>query len=53
MFCFRQIQDILMKQYLEIPILTLEGDRPGMIDGRTATRLETFIEMVREKISCR
>ena len=53
MFCFRQIQDILMRQHLDLPILTLEGDRPGVIDGRTATRLETFIEMVRERISCR
>jgi len=53
MFCFRQIQDILMKEHLDIPILTLEADRPGPIDGRTATRLETFIEMVRERASCR
>jgi benzoyl-CoA reductase/2-hydroxyglutaryl-CoA dehydratase subunit BcrC/BadD/HgdB len=53
MFCFRQIQDILMRQHLDLPILTLEGDRPGPIDGRTATRLETFIEMLRERISCR
>jgi benzoyl-CoA reductase/2-hydroxyglutaryl-CoA dehydratase subunit BcrC/BadD/HgdB len=53
MFCFRQIQDILMREHLDLPILTLEGDRPGAVDGRTATRLETFIEMLKEKISCR
>lgn len=53
MFCFRQIQDLVMRQYLHLPILTLEGDRPGAIDGRTATRLETFIEMIRAGISSR
>lgn len=53
MFCFRQIQDIVLRQHLHLPILTLEGDRPGSVDGRTATRLETFIEMLRAGISCR
>ncbi|RJR40819.1 MAG: 2-hydroxyacyl-CoA dehydratase [Desulfobacteraceae bacterium] len=52
-FCFRQIQDILMKEHLDLPILTLEGDRPGAIDGRTATRIETFIEMVRDQVPLR
>jgi len=47
-FCFRQIHDILMRQYLSVPILTLEGDRPGSLDGRSATRIETFVEMLRE-----
>jgi benzoyl-CoA reductase/2-hydroxyglutaryl-CoA dehydratase subunit BcrC/BadD/HgdB len=47
MFCFRQIQDILFRKALPLPILTLEGERPGPVDGRTATRVETFIEMLR------
>ncbi|MEW6664365.1 MAG: 2-hydroxyacyl-CoA dehydratase [Thermodesulfobacteriota bacterium] len=47
-FCFRQIHDILMRKYLPVPILTLEGDRPGRLDGRSATRIETFVEMLRE-----
>jgi benzoyl-CoA reductase/2-hydroxyglutaryl-CoA dehydratase subunit BcrC/BadD/HgdB len=53
MFCFRQIQDIVLRQYLHVPILTVEGDQPGVIDGRTATRIETFIEMLSGAISCR
>jgi benzoyl-CoA reductase/2-hydroxyglutaryl-CoA dehydratase subunit BcrC/BadD/HgdB len=53
MFCFRQIQDILLRKELPIPILTLEGDRPGAIDGRTATRVETFVEMLRASSSFR
>jgi benzoyl-CoA reductase/2-hydroxyglutaryl-CoA dehydratase subunit BcrC/BadD/HgdB len=48
-FCFRQIYDIIMKETLPLPILTLEGDRPGNIDSRTAVRIETFIEMLKEK----
>ena len=45
-FCFRQIYDIILKECLPLPILTLEGDRPGGIDGRVALRIETFIEML-------
>ncbi len=45
-FCFRQIEDIIFKRQLEIPTLTLEADQPGPVDGRTLTRIETFIEML-------
>lgn len=47
-FCFRQIEDILFKRKLKIPTLTLEADQPGPIDGRTLTRIETFIEMLNQ-----
>jgi benzoyl-CoA reductase/2-hydroxyglutaryl-CoA dehydratase subunit BcrC/BadD/HgdB len=45
-FCFRQIYDIILRETLSVPILTLEGDRPGPIDSRTAMRIETFIAML-------
>ena len=48
-FCFRQIYDIILRESIPIPILTLEGDRPGGIDSRTAIRIETFIEMLKDK----
>ena len=48
-FCFRQIYDIILRESISVPILTLEGDRPGEIDSRTAVRLETFIEMLKDK----
>ena len=48
-FCYRQIYDIILRESLSIPMLTLEADRPGKIDGRTALRLETFVEMLRDK----
>ena len=47
-FCFRQIEDIIFRRGLQIPILTLEADQPETIDGRTLTRLETFLEMLRQ-----
>ncbi|MBN1106490.1 MAG: 2-hydroxyacyl-CoA dehydratase [Deltaproteobacteria bacterium] len=52
-FCFRQIHDILLRKYLPLPMVTIEGDRPGPLDGRTATRLETFMEMLKARRSCR
>ncbi|UCB50546.1 MAG: 2-hydroxyacyl-CoA dehydratase, partial [Deltaproteobacteria bacterium] len=48
-FCFRQIYDIILRESISVPILTLEGDRPGGIDSRSAIRIETFIEMLKEK----
>ena len=48
-FCFRQIYDIILRESISVPILTLEGDRPGPIDSRTAIRIETFIEMLKDK----
>ena len=48
-FCFRGIQDRILRESIDIPILTLEFDRPGQADGRTIMRLEAFLEMMRSK----
>lgn len=48
-FCYRQIYDIILREALPCPILTLEGDRPGPLDSRTALRIETFLEMLRDR----
>jgi benzoyl-CoA reductase/2-hydroxyglutaryl-CoA dehydratase subunit BcrC/BadD/HgdB len=45
-FCFRHIQDRLLRETLGVPILTLEFDRPGPLDGPSRTRLEAFVEML-------
>jgi predicted CoA-substrate-specific enzyme activase len=45
-FCHRQIDDIVFKKYIDIPILTLEADRPGILDARTRMRLDAFIDML-------
>jgi len=44
-FCHRQIDNILLKKYIDLPFLTLEGDQPGEVDSRTLLRLESFIEI--------
>jgi len=49
-FCYRQIYDIVLRESLPVPVLTLEGDRPGSIDSRTALRIETFVEMLKNLI---
>ncbi|MGB9802262.1 2-hydroxyacyl-CoA dehydratase family protein [Desulfofundulus sp.] len=45
-FCFRQIEDLIVRQRLKLPVLTLEGDRPNRLDARTRMRLDAFIEML-------
>ncbi|MEN6371565.1 MAG: 2-hydroxyacyl-CoA dehydratase [Armatimonadota bacterium] len=45
-FCFRQIQDLIVRNNIDIPILTLEGESPGPIDARTRVRIESFVEML-------
>jgi benzoyl-CoA reductase/2-hydroxyglutaryl-CoA dehydratase subunit BcrC/BadD/HgdB len=46
-FCFRQIEDIIIRKELGIPVLTIEGDRPGPLDARTKMRIEAFLEVLR------
>jgi benzoyl-CoA reductase/2-hydroxyglutaryl-CoA dehydratase subunit BcrC/BadD/HgdB len=46
-FCFRQMQDLVMRQSLRLPMLTLEGDRVGPVDARTRLRLEAFVDVLR------
>jgi len=48
-FCYRQLYDIVFRESLPVPVLTLEGDRTGAIDSRTAFRIETFVEMLGNK----
>ena len=46
-FCHRQIDNILIKDKLGLPILFLEGDQPGPLDARTKLRIESFLDMLR------
>lgn len=46
-FCFRQVEDIILRRYLDVPILTLELDRETELDARARVRLESFVEMLR------
>ncbi|MBJ6725397.1 2-hydroxyacyl-CoA dehydratase family protein [Geomesophilobacter sediminis] len=48
-FCFRQIEDMVLRRELSLPILTLEGDKPADVDARTKIRVEGFLEMLQER----
>lgn len=45
-FCFRQIQDLIIRSKIDVPILTVEGDAPTKLDARTKVRIESFVEML-------
>jgi len=45
-FCFRQIEDILLRGEVGVPVLTLEGESPGAVDERTRIRIQAFVEML-------
>jgi benzoyl-CoA reductase/2-hydroxyglutaryl-CoA dehydratase subunit BcrC/BadD/HgdB len=48
-FCFRQIQDIIIRGQIDVPILTIEGENPTKLDGRTRVRIESFLEMLERR----
>ncbi|MCY6483344.1 2-hydroxyacyl-CoA dehydratase [Clostridium aestuarii] len=45
-FCYRAVEDIVLKQQLDIPILNIEGDKLNSLDARTKLRLEAFLDML-------
>jgi benzoyl-CoA reductase/2-hydroxyglutaryl-CoA dehydratase subunit BcrC/BadD/HgdB len=45
-FCHRQIEAIVFRETLGLPVLSIEADRPGPVDGRTLTRIQAFLEML-------
>lgn len=45
-FCHRQIEAVVLRDKLRVPMLSLEGDRPGPLSGQGLTRLEAFLEML-------
>ncbi len=46
-FCFRQVEDMIMRRYLKVPMLAVEMDQAIRLDQRTKTRLETFVQLLR------
>lgn len=45
-FCHRAVEDIVLKDKLDIPILNIEGDKLNSLDARTKLRLEAFLDML-------
>ncbi len=48
-FCYRAIEDVILKESLGVPVIAIEGDLPKPLDARTKLRLEAFVEMLEEK----
>ena len=49
-FCFRAIEDVILRETIGVPILSIEGDMPKTLDTRTKMRIEAFIEMLEGKL---
>ncbi|HHY27291.1 MAG TPA: 2-hydroxyacyl-CoA dehydratase [Desulfitobacterium dehalogenans] len=47
-FCYRQIEDLIVRRRLDYPILNLEGENPTGLDARSKMRLESFLQMLRD-----
>ncbi|ACO85578.1 2-hydroxyacyl-CoA dehydratase family protein [Clostridium botulinum] len=45
-FCHRAVEDIVLKEELNIPMLNIEGDKLNTLDARTKLRLEAFLDML-------
>lgn len=45
-FCHRAVEDIVLKEKLDVPILNIEGDKLNTLDARTKLRLEAFLDML-------
>jgi benzoyl-CoA reductase/2-hydroxyglutaryl-CoA dehydratase subunit BcrC/BadD/HgdB len=45
-FCYRAIEDVILREVLNVPIISIEGDVPKKLDTRTRLRVEAFVEML-------
>lgn len=48
-FCYRAIDDIVIKKSLDLPVLTIEGDRQNTLDARTKLRIDAFVDMLLDR----
>ncbi len=52
-FCYRSIEDIVLRKNINIPILTLQGDLPTAVTETMEIRIEAFLDMLeRKKRNC-
>ncbi|GMQ55740.1 2-hydroxyacyl-CoA dehydratase [Vallitalea sediminicola] len=53
-FCYRAIENIILKDKINVPIINIEGDKLNSLDARTKLRLEAFLDMLRDlkEVSC-
>ena len=52
-FCHRGIGDIIFRQRIDLPILTLEGNNEYLLTQHVQTRVEAFLDMIKRRSSSR
>ncbi len=50
-FCHRGIGDIIFRQRIDLPILTLEGNNEYLMTQHVQTRVEAFLDMIKRRSS--
>ncbi|MFC1908850.1 2-hydroxyacyl-CoA dehydratase family protein [Chloroflexota bacterium] len=45
-FCHRGIGDIIFREVIDLPVLTLEGNDDFLLDSHIKTRIEAFLDML-------
>jgi len=45
-FCHRQIEDIVLRRSVDVPVLTIEADEPANVSENLRVRIEAFLEML-------
>ncbi len=50
-FCHRGIGDIVFRDAIDLPILTLEGNVDFMLNNHLMTRIEAFIDMLKRRLA--
>lgn len=48
-FCHHQIEDLVFRKQLNLPILTLEGERVAPLDNRMKTRVDAFLHLLEDR----
>jgi benzoyl-CoA reductase/2-hydroxyglutaryl-CoA dehydratase subunit BcrC/BadD/HgdB len=48
-FCHRGIGDIVIREAIDLPVLTLEGNADFYLNGHVKTRIEAFLDMIERR----
>lgn len=48
-FCHHQIEADVFRRSLDIPMIVVECDKPGPVEGKDKTRIEAFIDSLRSR----
>jgi benzoyl-CoA reductase/2-hydroxyglutaryl-CoA dehydratase subunit BcrC/BadD/HgdB len=43
-FCSRQLDDLIFRKRLKIPLLTIEADKPGILEPKNIVKIEAFVD---------